>query len=140
MKNAKWMVLVAVMATGMAMAPSIANGRVVAQVPFEFMVGNATIPAGECDVKAADSTSGALLIRNADARKAMLALPSHTAGNRENADTTLVFARYGDLYFLSEIRIENSNWTYHLPASKAEKELRAQNIPAAREALLASLK
>jgi hypothetical protein len=52
----------------------------------------------------------------------------------------LVFKRYGGQYFLSGIRIEGSNITYELPASKAERELRAANAPASQTTLLASLK
>ncbi len=140
MKSAKWMMLLAVMLSGMAVAQSLGDGRVVAQVPFEFVAGNTIIPAGQCVIRAADSNSGALMIANRDAGKSMLTLSSHSVANNENKATTLRFARYGDRYFLSEIRVENSNWTYRLPVSKAEKELRAQNIPAAQLTLLASLK
>jgi hypothetical protein len=52
----------------------------------------------------------------------------------------LVFERYGDRYFLSSIRVQGSDRIYRLPTSKAEAELRAQNVAATEQTLLASLK
>jgi hypothetical protein len=141
MKNAKWVLPVTLMLlSGLMAAQSLSNSKVVAQVPFDFMVSNKIIPAGECIVSSTGMDSQVLTIRNFDARKAALAKSS--AGEaRGAADTTvLVFKHYGDRYFLSSIRIEGSGRTYELPESKAEAELRAQNAPASQTTLLASLK
>jgi len=141
MKNAKWMLPVTLMLlSGLMAAQSLTNSHVVAQVPFDFMVNNKYIPAGECVIRAADKEGEVLAIRNFDARKSALAASSH-AETKEAADSTvLVFKRYGGQYFLSEIRLEGSNVTYKLPASRAEVELRAQNAPVSQQTLLASLK
>ena len=60
--------------------------------------------------------------------------------NKSADSTVLVFKRYGNQYFLSEIRLEGSDRTYKLSESRLEAELRAQNAPASQETLLASLK
>jgi len=139
-KNAKWMLAVSlIVLSGMAVAQSI-RGHVTAQVPFDFMVGNKTIPAGECVVQSSSPDGRVLLVRNLEAKASLLAMSSQTESNKESADTVLIFERYGDRYFLSAIRVEGSNRTYHLPQSKAEAELRAQNVPATEQTLLASLK
>jgi hypothetical protein len=52
----------------------------------------------------------------------------------------MVFKHYGDRYFLSSIRIEGSNLIYKLPESKAETELRAQNVAASQTNLVAAVR
>ena len=138
MKNAKWMLTVTVLLmSGLMAAQSLTSSAVVANVPFDFMVNNKIIPAGECVVKSADGN--VLAISNFDARKAVLAASSH--GNAAKDDrTVMVFQRYGSQYFLSEIRIKGADLSYKLPQSRAEVELRAQNAPASQMTLLASLK
>jgi hypothetical protein len=138
MKNAKWMLPVIVLAlSGLMAAQSLSSSAVVAQVPFDFVVNNTIIPAGECVVKGGDGD--VLSIHNFDARKSALAASSRADENLGDR-TVMVFERYGSQYFLSEIRIEGSHVTYKLPPSRAEVELRAQNAPASPMTLLASLK
>ena len=138
MKNAKWMLPVTLMLlSGLMAAQSLTSSSVVAQVPFEFMVNNTIIPAGECVVQ---SVSGNVLaIHNFEARKSAMASSSR-AGASQGDRTVLVFQRYGNQYFLSEIRLEGSNLSYRLPQSRAEAELRAADAPASQQTLLASLK
>ncbi len=141
MKSAKWMLPVTLMLlSGLMAAQSLTSSTVVAQVPFDFMVSNKIIPAGECVVRSAGMDGQVLAIRNFDARKSALAPSSHAEENQAADSTVLVFKHYGNQYFLSEIRLEGSNWTYKLPESRAEAELRAQNAPASQQTLLASLK
>ena len=138
MRNAKWMLTVTVLLmSGLMAAQSLSSSTVVANVPFDFMVSNKIIPAGECTAKSL--TGDVLAINNFEARKGALVNSSHanaTKGDR----TVMVFERYGSQYFLSEIRIEGSDRSYKLPKSRAEVELRAQNAAASQTTLLASLK
>lgn len=140
MKHAKWLVVVLVVLAGMAVAQLNSGSRLVSQVPFEFVVANKIVPAGECVVQVATLDSNALMIRNADANVGLFSLASRTEGKQESARYVLVFKQYGDRYFLSGIKLQGSKITYHLPESRAEAELRAQNVSATEENLLASLK
>lgn len=141
MKSAKWMLPVTLMLlSGLMAAQSLTSSHIVAQVPFDFMVNNKIIPAGECTVQSADMDARVLTIRNVAAKKGLFAPSSHGEENKSADSTVLVFKRYGNLYFLSEIRLEGSNRTYKLSESRAEAELRAQNVPASEQTLLASLK
>lgn len=140
MKFAKWMLPVTLMLSGLMSAQSLTTSTAKAQVPFDFMVNNKIIPAGECAISGAGMDGRVLLIRNADARKSALSLSSHEDSGKPAKDTVMVFTRYGNQYFLSSVRVEGSNVRYAFPASKAEAELRAQNLPAAQMTLLASLK
>jgi hypothetical protein len=141
MKSAKWMLPVTLMLlSGLMAAQSLTSSHIVAQVPFDFMVHNKIIPAGECTVQSADMDARVLTIRNVAAKTGLFAPSSHGEENESADSTVLVFKRYGNLYFLSEIRLEGSNRTYKLSESRAEAELRAQNVPASEQTLLASLK
>ncbi len=141
MKHAKWLVVVTlVVLSGMAAAQLIGSTKVVAQVPFEFMVANKIVPAGECVVEAATMDGKTLVIRNTEAKVALLSSSSQADGKQEASHYALVFKHYGNRYFLSGIKLQGSNITYRLPESKVEAELRAQNVSATEETLLASLK
>jgi hypothetical protein len=141
MKHANWLVVVAlVVLSGMAAAQLIGSTKVVAQVPFEFMVANKIVPAGECAVQASTMDGKILVIRNTEAKVALVSRSSQSEGKQDASNYALVFKHYGDRYFLSGIKLEGSNITYRLPESKVEAELRAQNVAATEETLLASLK
>jgi hypothetical protein len=141
MKQANWLVVVTlVVLSGMAAAQRIGSTKVVAQVPFEFMVANKIVPAGECVVQAANDDGRILMIRNTEAKVALMSTSSQAEGKQDASDYALVFQHYGDRYFLSGIKLQGSNITYLLPESKVEAELRAQNTSATEETLRASLK
>jgi hypothetical protein len=141
MKHANWLVVMTlVVLSGMAAAQLIGSTTVVAQVPFEFMVANKIVPAGECAVQAITMDGKTLVIRNTEAKVTLLSTSSQSEGKQEASNYALVFKHYGDRYFLSGIKLQGSNITYRLPESKVEAELRAQNAPATEKTLLASLK
>jgi hypothetical protein len=141
MKHAKWLVVMTlVVLSGMAAAQLIGSTKVVAEVPFEFMVANKIVPAGECFVEAATMDGKTLVIRNTEAKVALLSTSSQSEGKQEASHYALVFKHYGDRYFLSAIKLQGSNITYRLPESKVEAELRAQSMSATEESLRASLK
>ena len=141
MKHANWLVVVTlVLLSGMAAAQLNSSTRVVAQVPFEFMVANKTVPAGEYVVQAFTMDGNTLVIRNAEAKVGLVSTSSQSEGKQDASNYALVFKHYGDRYFLSGIRLQGSKITYRLPESKLEAELRAQTATAREETLLASLK
>ena len=88
-------------------------------VPFDFVAGAKTLPAGEYQVHA--EQSNVVLIQSMDS-KSNMNLIAHSAQDRQmDGVAALRFNRYGDRYFLSEI------WTggdvgRQLPKSRAEKE------------------
>src|SRR5215469_7699804 len=100
MKYAKWM-----SALMLLFLPLIAVGqmkpaeRIVTQVPFKFMVGDAAMPAGDCTVVLANQNNSVLLVGNRDAHRWVYASTTPDLG-KKSSDTTLTFHRYGDRYFL----------------------------------------
>jgi len=141
MKHANWLVVVTlVVLSGLAAAQLIGRTGVVAQVPFEFMVANKIVPAGEYEVQAITTDGRTLVIRNAEANVGLFSSSSQAEGKQNASNYALVFKHYGDRYFLSGIKLQGSKVTYRLPESKLEVELRAQNVSAREETLRASLR
>jgi len=122
----------------LAAAQLTSNERFTAKVPFEFVLGNKVVPAGDWTVQSANMSSSVLQIRNTEAGLNMFAMPSAAASKKVSKDYTLVFHKYGNNYFLAEVTIAGMRNGYRLRETKAEAELRAQNIPATNEILLAS--
>ena len=140
MKQAKWAVaaMLAVF-SGLAVGQRIGSSTIVAEVPFQFVAANRVVPAGECKVQAETMDGKTLIIRNVEARKSLFASISETGSKQAAANYTLVFARYGDQYFLTGIKLAGSHIEYRLPESRLEHELRAQNVSATEETVLAGL-
>jgi hypothetical protein len=144
MKYAKWM-LVMTLNLAPLLFPTLASAqmgestKIVAKVPFEFMVANKVVPAGQCIVQSATIGGRTLLIGNT-AAKVNLFAPALPDVTKKAADAyALVFDKYGDHYFLAAIKLAGDRTMYRLPVSKAEAELRASNVPATQQIVLASL-
>lgn len=140
MKYAKWiLVLMLTMLPVLASAQLASNQKIVAQVPFEFVIGHQVIPAGECVVKWATMDAKTLSIRNVDVKLQMFswALPDQT--NDVAGNYAMVFHKYGNQYFLRELEVRGSRTIYRLPESPAEAELTAKNVTATEQILIATL-
>src|SRR5258708_3010692 len=96
--------LMAVMTTALLTAAVTANGqsqKSKANVPFEFVVGDKTLPAGEYAVAAVTNNGETLRIRKTTASDSAIRLTIAAEGKSEQAK--LVFHRYGERYFLAEV-------------------------------------
>ena len=141
MKQTKLLVVVAlVVLSSMAVAQLMSNAKIVTEVPFDFVVGNRTVPAGQYIVERATMDGKVLTIRNRDAKVSMFSPVLQSEASQEASEYALVFTCYGDQHFLSGIRLEGSKVTYVLPQGGAEAEWIARKAPAKTETLLASLK
>jgi hypothetical protein len=116
------------------------SDKLVAQVPFAFVAGNKTIPAGECIVRLAAPGGNTLLIRNWDAKMGLLMPASQDATKKPASTYALVFHKIGNSYFLSAVKVAGSNTIYRLRQSKAEAEMLSENLKPTEEILLASVK
>jgi hypothetical protein len=140
MKCARLIVALLMVLPGLAAAQLASDRTIVAQVPFEFVIANKVVPAGECVVQRATRTENTLVIRSAVSMASLFFGASRTETREAAGSYALVFNRLGNQYFLRGIELEGSRVSYRLPESKAEAELRAQNVPASEELLLASLR
>ena len=108
------------------LAQSLSEG-VQANVPFAFVAGDQTIPAGKCLIRAEGFSKGALWIGNNEAKASTFVVPSPTESLAPAEKTVLLFHKYGDTYFLSQVQRSGSSQGYQLRETKIEKELRAKN-------------
>ncbi len=74
------------------------NGQtptIAANIPFEFNVGDETLPSGAYTVKAATATGSALLIKGQDSKAAAMRLAHFVEASKAPEKAKLVFHRYG---------------------------------------------
>ena len=138
MRYAKWISALMILFVPIIAAAQMKPGeRIVTQVPFKFMVGSVAMPAGEYTVRVADQKNSVLVVGNQDAKRWIYAKAVPDQGKKAPG-AALVFHRYGNQYFLAELKVEDSRTVYTFAATKLEKELRAQNASATEDILLAS--
>jgi hypothetical protein len=141
MKYAKRMLALALIALPiLAVAQIVSSTRIVGQVPFPFMVGNKHVPAGQCMIEPATNGARTLVIRNVGAKVSLFTSATPTLAKKASGSYALVFHKYGDRAFLTDIKLAGDRTIYQIPESRAEAELRAQNVTATEETLLASAK
>src|SRR5258707_6752171 len=80
-----------------------ANEPMLVNIPFAFVAGNATLPAGEYRVQKLDGNSAVLLIHCPDANASALVITHAAQAKEPQSESKLVFNRYGNRYFLSQV-------------------------------------
>ncbi|MDQ2921028.1 MAG: hypothetical protein M3R52_05380 [Acidobacteriota bacterium] len=85
-----------------AVSANAQSQRVIANIPFEFVVGDKTLPGGEYSLRSASAASDALMVQGADNGKSAVRL-SYPAKEKDKTHARLVFHRYGQSYFLAEV-------------------------------------
>jgi hypothetical protein len=111
--------------------------NVKADVPFKFVVAGRTMPKGEYTIRTLDGIDHALSIRG-EGQKPSIFL-AHSCVSLKSVQTKLVFNRYGDQYFLSEIWTEGNDAGYQLAKSRRELEM-ARSDTVERLVVLAELR
>jgi hypothetical protein len=91
-------------------------------IPFEFTAGRVTLPAGEYRVQKPAVHSTMLLIQRTDQRAATIEPSFAAQANGPQTQSKLVFHRYGNRYFLSQVWIAGYSQGRELPKSDKEKE------------------
>ncbi len=117
------LVLASTLAT--AAKSSAQDHRITATVPFNFTVGNRTLPAGTYIIGSTSNSPDVLAMRNREKGVSILTMGVPDESNPERANV-LVFHKYGDQYFLSKIRAEGASMNIDFTVTKAEKRARTQ--------------
>ena len=108
------------------MVPSISAQTVAkATVPFAFTVGQKEMPAGTYVVTSVSDSAIAIMDRDKGASVISLYRSEQPTGS--DSTTKLVFHKYGDKYFLSQVARGFGGDVIQLPVSKQEKEAQIQN-------------
>jgi hypothetical protein len=98
------------------------SNDLLANIPFDFRMGDVVMPAG--DYRIYQASSGLVTLRKQDgAPKAAAFLTLPDSRGKSSDQGALEFNRYGDTYFLSHVWAPNSHEGRTLPKSAVEKEL-----------------
>ena len=123
------MMLTLVIGLTLAAAVVSANGQVTSQlvtadIPFDFIVADKTLPSGKYTARAATSDGQGLRISSRDGEAAMI-LSITAAEKSKKGNARMVFHRYGQQYFLAEVWSGDS-YGNKLKECKRERNLRRE--------------
>ena len=114
------MVTLALAAVSAAVANGQSNYALTAQVPFEFVVGEDTLSAGEYRVSSINQARDAIEIMDRDGQ-AVVRLSSPAERRDAAKAAKLVFHRYGSTYFLSQIWMAGESSGRELAKTRLER-------------------
>ncbi len=119
------LVMAAVMAlTAMATTRvAQAQNAIAVNVPFDFVAGGKTLPAGEYSVRASGAGNTLILIDRKDTSVSALIITHAVVSRDMQTESKLVFNRYGDRYFLSQVWSEGNSQGRQLLKTAREKEV-----------------
>lgn len=99
-----------------------AERRAVIDIPFAFHVGDKTLPAGQYRIEPNRRGSDkAWVIRRTDDSAGTVVMTIPTWTNKVREKTQLVFHRYGDQYFLSQVWTRGTGSGIELPVTREER-------------------
>ncbi|HEV8371086.1 MAG TPA: hypothetical protein VGQ39_24290 [Pyrinomonadaceae bacterium] len=106
--------------------------RLRVSIPFAFNAGDTMLPAGKYRVHVVNPSSDrcVLQISGTDGTRVMIKTMDVQGSPSEEAKLT--FKRYGDQYFLTQVWMAAESSGFETPTSKAEKSLRRQLGPLAK--------
>src|SRR5215471_1777175 len=123
-----------------AQAQTSGRKQWVANIPFQFNAADATLPAGKYTIAQVNPASDRTVmeVRAKDGSRAAMLQMSSIIGN-PTKQTSLVFHRYGDKYFLAQAWIHGESEGLNSPRSRSERaaqrEMAARNLGMATVAL-----
>jgi hypothetical protein len=122
--------LVLIVAVSFMASVASANGQsscmIVADIPFDFNVGGKVLTAGEYTVKAFTANGDALAISNYESKTDAIRLTLSIQGSKVPEQAKLVFHRYGQRYFLSEVWSSGERTGRQLLKSREERAIESQ--------------
>lgn len=127
----------------LAAAPLVmAQSRVTAEIPFAVTVHDREYSAGEWEILRLPAHTFTVRAISSDLRESFVLVMNsfeERTGRNGQWPAKLVFNRYGDKYFLSEIHFGQQHYGYAVPG-KQEKALRVAGVKPARTWIFARLK
>lgn len=114
---------VMVFAAVSASAQSLANSIRV-NIPFDFLLADQTLSAGDYSIGRALVDETILRLRSADGRSSLIRITHGVQTLSPRNKPTLVFHRYGDQYFLSQVWQAGAQSGRVFVESRSEREAR----------------
>ena len=106
-------------------------GNLEVNVPFQFHVGNTTLPAGKYMIHMLDNSQLQVMqISSADGSTSILFEVEAAEVSSTPAKTELIFNKYGDRYFLAKLFEEGSADGNQVPESRYEKRISQETMEA----------
>jgi hypothetical protein len=104
------------------------NSRIRAKIPFDFIVGDKKLPAGEYTFGPASGAidSGIELVRSVDASASALRVAHNVSVSTAKDKGTVVFHKYGDQYFLSQVWSPGESSGSEFAESSSERAIKRQ--------------
>ena len=119
------LLVMAIITAGVSAQAQSLQYKLTADIPFEFTVTGEKLPAGNYSVSRATEASGdtVLQVRSTDGQSTVtrFSIPVFTFNPKDKG--RLVFHRYGDDYFLSEVWPAGGGTGRTFPKSHKEREL-----------------
>lgn len=109
---------IAIVLTQPALKAQTLERPVTANIPFSFQIGSNHYAPGKYRVQM--QNDHIMLVQGASGSGCML-LVNVDSARQASADSKLVFHRYGNHYFLSELRVAGNKDFLKAPRSKAER-------------------
>jgi hypothetical protein len=118
--------LLLVLAAVSVNAQRLSDSSIAVNIPFDFAVGQTKLPAGKYTLRpiALPSSYDRIVIQSADGRgdtRTVMTGPNRTSEVQKQSN--LVFNRYGDQYFLSQVWLAGSDTGRDLFQSRNERNL-----------------
>jgi len=118
-----------------------AKAEVRITIPFDFSVGEVSLPSGTYSVVRTGAACSLLQLRNKQGKGDAVAAINSVQSSREAVSDKdkLVFHRYGSRYFLAQFWIHGSSVGFELPKSKAERQI-SKRLPEPKTEILRASK
>ena len=110
------------------------GSRALANIPFDFSVGNTMLKAGSYSLE--QLQSGILALSSSDSKEHQFAMTLPGDSDQQSQKSHLVFIRYGSEVFLKKVSLSGNENSYELPESRRERELIRKQTPGAELSLL----
>jgi hypothetical protein len=124
LRGVTMLVSIIVLAFATAVVSNAQSGgkKLIANVPFDFVVGDKTLAAGEYSIRQITTNANGIWIRSNDGEHSAIRLTNPLTSSVPKRKTTLSFLRYGDTYYLSEVWVAGSSQGREMMKSKAERK------------------
>ena len=123
-RNLFWVLTIVTLCLLISIPSMSAQTIAKANVPFAFTVGQTEMPAGNYIISSA--VDSAIAIMNRDKGRSVVTVFRTEQPKSNNGTTKLVFHRYGDKCFLSQVTRGFGGNVLQLPASNQEKDAQIQ--------------
>ena len=115
--------LLAGLFVGLSATAVLSSSRLVVTIPFDFIVGDAVLPAGKYTFEVPASRGDKIVIRSSDRRVTQSTEQDSLRAAGRNPEDKMTFTRYGDQRFLSQIWLAGDKFVRQIPRCSTEDKL-----------------